>query len=92
MAHWVALGVLLAPVAVWLFVVGFHLVPCWRLRSIPLAKPAPFLLGHLWFFLRTPFYVAYAGWAERFGGIFLTFFGKSPCVVLTGIVAGCKHA
>lgn len=51
-------------------------------------KPAPFLLGHLWFFFSTPIHQAYTSWAERYGGIFLTFFGKNACVVLTGTGTG----
>ena len=31
-----------------LLVVGYRLAWRWRLRGIPLVRPLPFLLGHLW--------------------------------------------
>ncbi|EFN55959.1 hypothetical protein CHLNCDRAFT_57715 [Chlorella variabilis] len=76
-------AILAALAAVWLLVVGFRILPRWRLRHIPLVKPLPFLLGHLLVFVRQPLHECYKRWAREYGSIFLVFFGKNPCVVLT---------
>lgn len=63
------------PPVLQLLVVGFRILPRWRLRHIPLVKPLPFLLGHLLVFVRQPLHECYKRWAREYGSIFLVFFG-----------------
>lgn len=67
-----------------LLAVGYRWASRLRLRHIPLVRPMPFLLGHLWSFRKKPMYLLYEEWARQYGGIFLVFFGKNPVVVIAG--------
>lgn len=78
-----AVLLLLLAGVLWFLASGFRLKNRWRLRHIPLVRPLPFLLGHLWTFQFTPLYICYQRWAQQYGPIFLVFFGKNPTVVLT---------
>ena len=63
---------------------GYHWADRLRMRHLPLVKPLPFWLGHMWVFRRTPMYLCYERWMKQYGGLFLVFFGKNPVVVLSG--------
>lgn len=40
-------------------VVGCRLPDRWRLRSMPLVKPMPWMIGHMWTFAKEPMYLLY---------------------------------
>ena len=84
--HPTAMALHSAPTAVQLLAVGYRVPERLRLRTahIPLVRPLPWLLGHMWTFRKTPMYLCYQRWQHEYGPIFLCFFGKNPVVVLSG--------
>eukprot|EP00887_Chlorella_sp_A99_P007381 scaffold2.g7381.t1 len=80
---WGGILALCAGTGIALAVYGYRLKDRLRLRHIPAAPLAAWLLGHLQAFARRPMYLCYEAWSRQLGGIFLVFLGKEPVVVIS---------